>query len=165
MSIHRVARTNISLCWKFQHAIYRKVTSRGGKRKYWLDYADDKYDKSLINDIKAALQVMVLFIPIPIFWALFDQQGSRWTFQATRMNGEIGSFLIEPDQMQVFNPLLVLIFIPLFETCLYPLIGKIGLRTPLRILSIGGFLASLSFVVAALVELDLEVTYVIKLTI
>ncbi|XP_043512875.1 peptide transporter family 1 isoform X1 [Frieseomelitta varia] len=148
---------NVSRC--ISHAIYRKVTSKGEKRKYWLDYADDKYDRLLINDIKSALQVMVLFIPIPIFWALFDQQGSRWTFQATRMNGEIGNFLIEPDQMQVFNPLLVLIFIPLFESWLYPLMGKIGLRTPLRILSVGGFLASLSFVAAAVVELDLEKTY------
>ncbi|KAK1121557.1 hypothetical protein K0M31_010355 [Melipona bicolor] len=148
---------NVSKC--ISHAIYRKVTSKSVKKQYWLDYADDKYDKSLINDIKAALQVMILFIPIPIFWALFDQQGSRWTFQATRMNGEIGNFLIQPDQMQVFNPLLVLVFIPLFETCLYPLMGKIGLRTPLRILSVGGFLASLSFVAAAFVELDLEKTY------
>ena len=102
---------------------------------------------------------MKLFIPIPIFWALFDQQGSRWTFQATRMDGEIGNFLLQPDQIQVFNPFLVLAFIPLFETCLYPLMRKIGLRTPLRILSIGGFLASLSFVIAAVVEYQLEKTY------
>ncbi|KOX78297.1 Peptide transporter family 1 [Melipona quadrifasciata] len=160
-SIYHVARINATIpCSKFQHAIYRKVTSKNVKKQYWLDYADDKYDKSLINDIKSALQVMILFIPIPIFWALYDQQGSRWTFQATRMNGEIGgNFLIQPDQMQVFNPLLVLVFIPLFETCLYPLMGKIGLRTPLRILSVGGFLASLSFVAAAFVELELEKTY------
>ena len=152
-----VARTNASRVRNFQYAIYKKVKLKGVKKMHWLDYANDEYDTSLINDIKAALQVMILFIPLPIFWALFDQQGSRWTFQATRMNGEIGNFLLEPDQMQVFNPLLVLVFIPLFETCVYPLMGKIGLRTPLRILSIGGFLASLSFVAAALVELELEV--------
>ncbi|KAK9298287.1 hypothetical protein QLX08_008303 [Tetragonisca angustula] len=148
---------NVTKC--VSYAIYKKVTLKGVKKMHWLDYANDEYDTSLIKDIKAALQVMILFIPLPIFWALFDQQGSRWTFQATRMNGEIGNFLLEPDQMQVFNPLLVLVFIPLFETCVYPLMGKIGLRTPLRILSIGGFLASLSFVAAALVELELEKTY------
>ncbi|XP_043801458.1 peptide transporter family 1 isoform X2 [Apis laboriosa] len=148
---------NVSKC--ISHAIYKKVTSKDIKRDFWLDYADDKYDKLLINDIKAALQVMILFIPIPIFWALFDQQGSRWTFQATRMNGEIGNFLLQPDQMQVFNPFLVLAFIPLFETCLYPIMMKFGFRTPLRIMVIGGFLAALSFVVAAIVEFQLESTY------
>lgn len=141
----------------FQHAIYRKITAKGEKRENWLDYADDKYDKSLINDIRGALQVMILFLPIPIFWALYDQQGSRWTLQANRMDGQIGSFVLQPDQMQVLNPLLVLAFIPLFETYLYPLMAKIHLRTPLRILTVGGFLASFSFVATALVELELEV--------
>lgn len=31
------------------------------------------------------------------------------------MNGEIGDFILKPDQMQVVNPLLILAFIPLFE--------------------------------------------------
>ncbi|CAL7933595.1 unnamed protein product [Xylocopa violacea] len=148
---------NVSKC--ISHAICNRITSKGEKREHWLDYADDKYEKSQIDDIKAALQVMVLFIPIPIFWALFDQQGSRWTIQATRMDGEIGNFLLQADQMQVFNPLLVLAFIPLFETCIYPLMAKVGLRTPLKKLTIGGLLAALSFVVSALVELRLESTY------
>lgn len=44
------------------------------KRKHWLDHADDKYDKNLIEDVKSLLRVLVLFIPLPVFWALFDQQ-------------------------------------------------------------------------------------------
>ncbi|XP_076622950.1 peptide transporter family 1 isoform X1 [Colletes latitarsis] len=146
----------VSKC--ISHAIYKKATSKQEKREHWLDHADDKYDKPLIDNIKAALQVMKLFIPIPIFWALFDQQGSRWTIQANKMNGEIGNFILQPDQMQVVNPLLVLAFIPLFETCIYPLLAKIGIRTPLKKLTIGGFLAALSFVVSGLVELQLETT-------
>lgn len=145
------------MTYLFQHAIYNKISTKGEKREHWLDCADDQYDRSFINDIKSAFQVMKLFLPIPIFWALFDQQGTRWTMQARRMNGEIGNFVLQPDQMQVVNPLLVLTFIPLFEICIYPLLNKIGLRTPLRKLTIGGLLASLSFVVSALVELELEV--------
>ena len=52
-------------------------------------------------------------------------QGSRWTFQATRMNGEtFGLFTILPDQMQVANPVLILLFIPLFDYVVYPLLRK-----------------------------------------
>lgn len=140
------------------HAIYMKATSKK-KRDHWLDHADDKYDKTTISNIRDTLQVLKLFIPIPIFWALFDQQGSRWTIQASRMDGQIGSWLLQPDQMQVINPLLVLAFIPLFEAFVYPLMSKIGIRTPLKKLSIGGLLTSLSFVVSGLVELQLEKTY------
>ena len=42
-----------------------------------------------VADVKDVLKVLVMFLPLPGFWALFDQQGSRWTLQATRMNGEI----------------------------------------------------------------------------
>ncbi|XP_029032404.1 peptide transporter family 1 isoform X2 [Osmia bicornis bicornis] len=147
---------NVSKC--ISHAIYKKMRTKGVKREHWLDCADDEYDRSFINDIKSAFQVMKLFLPIPIFWALFDQQGTRWTMQARRMNGAIGNFILQPDQMQVINPLLVLTFIPLFEVCIYPLMNKIGLRTPLRKLTIGGLLASLSFFASAIVELELEKT-------
>lgn len=58
----------------FQYAISQKVKSKDIKREHWLDHADDKHDKKLIEDIKGAFQVLYLFIPLPFFWALFDQQ-------------------------------------------------------------------------------------------
>ena len=45
------------------------------------------------RDTKYVLQVVVIFLPIPFFWALFDQQGSRWTLQAIQLNGNIVSFI------------------------------------------------------------------------
>jgi len=131
---------------------------KGGKREHWLDNADDTYDNKLIEDIKATLRVLLLFVPLPVFWALYDQQGSQWTLQATRMNGEIGNFVILPDQLQAVNPLLIIIFIPIFETCIYPIFAKIHLiNTPLKKLVVGGLLASLAFVAAGIVDLELEV--------
>lgn len=104
------------------------------------------------------MRVLKLFIPLPIFWALYDQQGSQWTFQATRMDGRIGGFVLLPDQLQAVNPLLIIIFIPIFETCIYPIFEKIRMiNTPLKKLVAGGFLASVAFIVAGLVELELEV--------
>lgn len=74
------------------------------------------------------------------------------------MDGQIGSFLLEPDQMQVVNPLLILAFVPLFEVCIYPLFAKIHLiDTPLKKLATGTFLAALAFVVTGIVDLQLEV--------
>jgi len=143
---------------KNQHAIYNKIKSKKGKRDHWLDHADDIYDNKLIEDIKVALRVLKLFIPLPIFWALYDQQGSQWTFQATRMDGQIGGFVLLPDQLQAVNPLLIIIFIPIFETCIYPAFAKIHfIDTPLKKLVAGGLLASVAFVAAGIVEIELEV--------
>lgn len=88
-------------------------------------------------ETRILLNVLVLYLPLPFFWALFDQQGSRWTFQATRMDGDIGVYVIKPDQMQVINPLLILIFIPLYEVAFYPLLNLIGIRRPLQKITAG----------------------------
>ena len=50
------------------------MKSKGEKRDHWLDFASDKFDAQLIKDIKQVLRVLVLYLPIPVFWALFDQQ-------------------------------------------------------------------------------------------
>jgi len=70
------------------------------------------------------------------------------------MNGRINflNWTMKPDQMQVMNPLLVLLFIPVFETVVYPLIAKIGIKKPLQKISLGGFLAALAFVLSAVVQ-------------
>lgn len=56
-----------------QHAVVKSIKNKQ-KRDHWLDHADEKYDKSLIEDIKSLFRVLVLFVPLPVFWALFDQQ-------------------------------------------------------------------------------------------
>ncbi|XP_030079969.1 peptide transporter family 1-like isoform X2 [Drosophila hydei] len=128
-------------------------------REHWLDYADKKYDRRMIEDVKVLMRVLFLYLPLPVFWALFDQQGSRWTFQATRMDGDMGSWDVKPDQLQVLNPLLILIFIPLYDVAFYPALSLIGIRRPLQKLTMGGILAGIAFIISGIVELNLEKTY------
>lgn len=63
----------------FQHAVGRKFKNKEEKHEHWLEFAGDKFDKQLINDIKQVLRVLLLYVPIPVFWALFDQQ-VQYTF-------------------------------------------------------------------------------------
>ncbi|XP_037029452.1 peptide transporter family 1-like [Bradysia coprophila] len=142
-------------------AIVTKVKATSNTVKsHWLDYAESKYSPDLIDDVKSLMKILVLYIPLPFFWALQDQQGSRWTFQATRMNGEVGGlFTIKPDQMQVINPLLIILFIPLWDLFVYPMLSKIGIRRPLQKLTFGMILAGLAFSISGFVELKLESGY------
>ncbi|XP_014274044.1 peptide transporter family 1 isoform X3 [Halyomorpha halys] len=138
------------------HAVANKIGSKENK-KHWLDYAEDRYNSKLIADIKVLLRIIYLFTPTIVFWALYDQQGSKWTFQASRMNGDLGWFTIQPDQMQTLNSVLVLIFIPLFESVVYPILAKLRLvRTSLQKLVVGGFLAALAFLLSGILELRIQ---------
>ncbi|XP_073401392.1 solute carrier family 15 member 2 isoform X1 [Dendrobates tinctorius] len=129
------------------------------KREHWLDWASEKHSKKLITEVKMVTKVLFLYIPLPMFWALFDQQGSRWTLQATRMNADFGGFVIQPDQMQILNPLLILILIPIFDLGIYPLIKlcKINFK-PIPKMTIGMILAALAFAVATIVEIKTNET-------
>ncbi|XP_053167080.1 solute carrier family 15 member 1 isoform X2 [Hemicordylus capensis] len=129
------------------------------KREHWLDWASEKYGKQLIAQTKMVLKVLFLYIPLPMFWALFDQQGSRWTLQATTMDGDFGPVQIKPDQMQTVNPILIVIMVPVVDAVIYPLIKKCHINfTPLRKMTVGMFLAAVAFVIAALVQIQIDKT-------
>lgn len=133
-----------------------KFRSGGPKKGFW-EHAEDKYDRQTISDIKAALGVYRVFIPLPVFWSLFDQHASRWVFQADLMDREIFGLTIQPDQVPTLNPLIMLTLIPIFNKVVYPGLEKIGIRLrPLMRMSIGMLFISLSFVVAGFIELWLE---------
>ncbi|CAN9498342.1 unnamed protein product [Ophioblennius macclurei] len=138
---------------------FRHRSSQYPKREHWMDWAEEKYDKLLIAQVKMALKVLFLYIPLPMFWALFDQQGSRWTLQATTMNGDFGLLTIMPDQMQTINPILILVLVPIMDSAIYPLIAKCKFNfTPLKRMTVGMFLAALAFVAAGLVQLQIDRT-------
>ncbi|XP_017869457.1 PREDICTED: peptide transporter family 1-like [Drosophila arizonae] len=123
---------------------------------HFLDYAAPFVGDKMVYETKCLIKVLLLYIPFPAFWALSDQQGSRWTFQATHMDGDVLGYHIKPDQMQVINPLLILLFIPLFDYVVYPLLARIGIKRPLQKLSLGLLFASICFFLSAAVELCLE---------
>ncbi|NXH75929.1 S15A1 protein, partial [Hydrobates tethys] len=138
---------------------FRHRSKEFPKREHWLDWASEKYDKRLIAQTKMVLKVLFLYIPLPMFWALFDQQGSRWTLQATTMDGNFVAIQIQPDQMQTVNPILIIIMVPIVDAVVYPLIKKCKINfTPLRKITVGMFLASLAFVAAALLQVQIDKT-------
>ncbi|XP_076872023.1 solute carrier family 15 member 1b [Brachyhypopomus gauderio] len=138
---------------------FRHRSKRFPVREHWMDWAEERYDKLLIAQVKILLKVLFLYIPLPMFWALFDQQGSRWTLQATTMDGNFGGFTVQPDQMQIVNPVLILVMVPFVDSVAYPLIKMCGLNfTPLRRMTVGMFMAGLAFIAAALLQLEIDKT-------
>ena len=39
-----------------------------------MDYAKEKYSSELVEDTKSLLKLLVLYIPFPMYYALYDQQ-------------------------------------------------------------------------------------------
>ena len=71
------------------------------------------------------------------------------------MDGTVGSITIKPDQMLIVGPFIILIMAPILDFVIYPFFGE--KLTPLRKMGFGGFLAALAFILAGIVELQVEV--------
>ena len=52
----------------------RKKRKKSEKLDSMLDYSEKKYGKGFVSDVKALKNVCYIFLPLPIFWALFDQR-------------------------------------------------------------------------------------------
>ena len=110
----------------------------------------------------ALLRLAVVYVFVAMFWSLWDQSsGGSWTLQAQRMDLYVpwlpwisfnpfafgfGVNLI-PAQVQTANPILILIFIPLVNYVIYPMLDRFFRLTPLRKIGIGLFLTAGSYVV------------------
>ncbi|KYR00681.1 Peptide transporter PepT1 [Tieghemostelium lacteum] len=135
----------------------RKSINPDSKPQHWLDYAKVEYDSALVDSFKTAFKVLVVFIPLPLFWSLYDQSSSRWLLQAREMKLIFGKFEIQSDQIQSLNPLIVMFLIPLVEYFVYrPLRNRNIDFKPLAKMTVGMFLTALSFVVSLLLQLWID---------
>lgn len=104
----------------------------------------------------ALLKLLPIYAVVAVFWSLYDQCSSAWVQQGEKMNLHLFGHDWTADQIQAANPILVLIYIPLFSFVIYPQLNKIFRLTPLRKMSIGFFFTLASFLVPAWIETQLS---------
>jgi proton-dependent oligopeptide transporter, POT family len=98
------------------------------------------------------LKLASIFVFVSVFWSLWDQTASAWVLQAEKMDLHFFGKDWLPSQIQTANPILTLLFIPLFSYVIYPAISKVFPLTPLRKISIGLFVTVPAFVIPTWLE-------------
>ncbi|MBT6270317.1 MAG: MFS transporter [Phycisphaerae bacterium] len=102
--------------------------------------------------LKAILKLSIIFIFIAVFWALFDQTGSSWVLQAEDLNRNWLGMHWLSSQIQAVNPIMILLYIPIFQFAVYPLINKVWKLTPIRKISLGLFIMVGGFAMVGAVQ-------------
>jgi POT family proton-dependent oligopeptide transporter len=115
-----------------------------------------KPDKA--DTLKVVRRIALIFLPIPIFWALFNQVNTTWVFQGKQMVPfHILGYKVDAESMQAAGALLVLIWVPILTLGVYPMAERFGFRaTPLRRMGIGMFLGAVSFIVCAAIQMSID---------
>ncbi len=129
-------------------------SKRESGKKFW-DAARIKFTTHEVAAAQSVLPILFVFATIPMFWALYDQTNSTWVLQGEKMsNVNVFGLDVGAEQMQSLNPLLILLFVPIFTLFLYPRLGRFA--SPLKRMSYGLFLAGLSFVWIAWLQKQIE---------
>lgn len=128
--------------------------------------AGSSYFAQLTNkeNLRALAQLWIIFSFVVLFWALFDQIGTLWQVQARELTRVIpawfplfGGYELLPAQVSaVFNPLFILILVPIFNESIYPILNRISPLTALKKMGIGLWLMVLAFFTASIIQEFLE---------
>ena len=125
-----------------------------------------KFGHDAAEGPQAVLKIVSVTALVTIFWALFDQGGSSWLRQAQQMDRNLMGFEVLPAQVQAINPVLVMLLVPAFTLVVYPALERtlsITL-TPLRRMTAGMVLTSLSFAVVAIAQMRIEAGHVVHIS-
>jgi POT family proton-dependent oligopeptide transporter len=113
-----------------------------------------RFTESEQRGVRNLVRVLIVFVMIIPFWSLYDQTASSWVLQGQDMQsidmswGSI-QFRFGAEEMQSFNPLLIMIFVPVVTLLVYPHIGRWG--APLKRMGLGILMAGIAYgAVAAL---------------
>jgi len=120
------------------------------------------YFSQLVNqdNLRSLAKLWLIFSFVILFWALFDQIGTLWQLQCRQLDCVLpgwvpmfGGYELLPAQVSaVFNPLFILLLVPLFSRFIYPLIEHFFRLNSLRKMGIGLWLMVLAFVVVSVIQ-------------
>jgi POT family proton-dependent oligopeptide transporter len=129
-----------------------------GTKQYKLVQPSAKTNGVTFKETVAKLsKVLVVFTFIPLYWALWDQNGSEWVLQAAKMDLNFMGITWLSEQIQVVNAILILVFIPLFSAVVYPAIEKLGVRvTAIRKIGWGFVLVAITFLLTAWIQQQID---------
>lgn len=116
------------------------------------------------ENLKVIGRLSLIFSFVVIFWALFDQIGTLWQIQARSLNRVIpdgfplfgGVEMLAAQVSAIWNPLFILILIPIFSYFIYPFVERFVPLSPLRKIGTGLWVMGISFIVVSLIQEQLD---------
>ncbi|KAJ5632056.1 hypothetical protein N7490_008395 [Penicillium lividum] len=107
------------------------------------------WNDHFIDELKRALIACRVFAFYPIYWVVYGQFSGNFVTQAGQMSGHG----IPNDLMQNFDPISIIVFIPLLETLVYPAMRRMKIPfRPITRIALGFVVASLAMMYAAIVQ-------------
>ena len=119
-----------------------------------LDVAREKFTAEEVDGVSSMARIVLVFLTIPVFFALYNQVNSTWVLQGEKMTPfQIFAYRMDGERMQAIGSILVMIWVPIFSYGIYPLFERLRLKpTPLRRMSVGMLLAAVTYIISGWIQ-------------
>ena len=107
---------------------------------------------------RAVRRIFLVFLTIPVFFALYNQVNTTWVLQGEKMTPfNVFGFKVDGERMQAVGSILVMIWVPILTYLVYPLCEKLGLRpTALRRMGLGMVLGGITYVISGWMQARID---------
>ncbi|RKF58841.1 putative peptide transporter ptr2 [Golovinomyces cichoracearum] len=114
------------------------------QRPSWMTF-DDKW----VDEVRRGFAACAVFCWIPLYWLTYNQLNNNLTSQAAvmKLSG------LPNDVLSNLDPLALIIFIPIFDVIIYPLLRKAKINlTPIKKITLGFYIGAAAMVWAAVIQ-------------
>ncbi|CAO3649716.1 unnamed protein product [Cunninghamella blakesleeana] len=120
----------------------------------WTPEEDQKasanWNDQFVDELKQAIMACKIFLPLSIYWVCYNNLSNNLISQAAIMSRPEA---LPNNIMNNFDPIALLIFIPIVDLVIYPFLRKHKINFfPQQRITLGFFLGSFSMVYAAVVQ-------------
>jgi peptide/histidine transporter 3/4 len=146
--VSHLAINGIALAFSFLGLAFMIFLNDNG----WVRTASnsDRFSDQFIADSMALLKILPYIAFAAMFWCVYTQMSSTFLLQGCQMN-TMNS--LKATQLPMINSVAIIIFVPIFNSLVYPFLERKGYPTsPLQRIGAGLLLASLTMLVSGIVE-------------
>jgi POT family proton-dependent oligopeptide transporter len=121
-----------------------KPSALGTSKPGWMTF-----DDAWVDEVRRGILACKVFLWFPLYWLAYNQMTNNLTSQAATM--KLGG--VPNDIVNNFNPLFILLLVPVMDRLVYPGLQKMGLQfTPIKRITCGFFIAALAMVSACVTQ-------------
>ncbi|KAI1478685.1 hypothetical protein K445DRAFT_68644 [Daldinia sp. EC12] len=107
------------------------------------------FDDHWVDEVRRGFKACSVFVWYPIYWLSYNQLNNNLVSQAATMH--LGG--VPNDVVSNLDPFALLIFIPICDKLIYPLIRRAGIHfTPIKKITTGFALGTVAMTVAAIIQ-------------
>jgi len=109
-----------------------------------------EWSDKFVSDVEKTYHACKVFMVYPVYWALYNNMNDNFVNMAVNM--ERPSWL-EPEQLAFVNSLVIVIFIPILDMFIFPMVRKAGFRLgPINRIVIGFCIVTFCFVYVTVLQ-------------